>query len=487
MSKNRENLQTLVSLAIAGCIIAGGLWFAGKVLKPQDSTSQITPINPSPSPSPNLKIEERISLGNKMLIKQEETNKIFPEFQSAKQRGVQEMAKGNYEKATQEFQAAISKYPNAPETLIYLNNARIGNNKSYAIAVVPPIGSSIESALTILRGVAQAQNEVNQSGGIHGLPLKIIIANDDDDPEIAKQVAAALAKDPQILGVIGHYSSSTTLAAKDVYKTEKLTAISSTSTSVKITNSSPYLFRTVPSDYAAGRKLADYMCKKLQKKNASVFYNPESSYSQSLKDEFSTALGLECGKVVDEQILSKFSEGFDPIKSVKQAIEKKAEVIMLAAPDERIEEAAQVIQKNDKKLSLLGGDALYHIKTLQNGLYAATGMVMAIAWHIDNNRESTFVRKSQQLWKADVDWNTAMTYNAAEAFIEALRRNNNPTRSSIRDTLAATDFSASGVADRIQFLPSGDSNAPIQLVEIRAANSANPSRSRTGYDFFPIQ
>ncbi|OCQ95670.1 hypothetical protein BCD67_10520 [Oscillatoriales cyanobacterium USR001] len=484
----KEILPTLVSLAIAGCVIAGGLWFAGNFFKQKKSVDRTSSPNSSPSPSPNINVEDRISFGDKMLIKQEEVNQTSPEFQAAKQRGITAMAQGNYQQAIQEFETAIGKYRNAPETLIYLNNARIGDKKSYAIAVVPPIDPSvnynIDSALTILRGIAQAQDEVNQSGGINGVPLKVIIANDDDDAKIAKQIAAALAKDSQILGAIGHYSSGTTLAAKDVYDAEKLTVISSTSTAVKITNSSPFLFRTVPSDYAAARKLADYMCKTLKKKNASVFYSPESAYSQSLKDEFATALGAECGKVVDEQILSKSSVGFDAYKGVKQAIDRGAEVIMLAAPDDRLDEAAQVIQNNNKRLSLLGGDALYHNKILKNGLDEATGMVLAVAWHINSNPNSKFVQNSRQLWSADVDWNTAMTYNAAEAFIEALRRNNNPTRVSIKDTLAATDFSAPGVSDRIQFLPSGDSNTPVQLVEIRAVEN---SRSLTGYDFVPIK
>ncbi len=92
----------------------------------------------------------------------------------------------NYNTAIANLEASLQASPNDPEALIYLNNARIGNQKSYTIAAAVPIGSDVNAALEILRGVAQAQNELNQSGGLSGIPLKVLIANDDNNPETLK-------------------------------------------------------------------------------------------------------------------------------------------------------------------------------------------------------------------------------------------------------------------------------------------------------------
>jgi len=59
------------------------------------------------------------------------------------------IAAGNYTEAVAEFEKAIKNYQNAPETLIYLNNARIGNNKAYAIAIVTPISDDKDSPLNL--------------------------------------------------------------------------------------------------------------------------------------------------------------------------------------------------------------------------------------------------------------------------------------------------------------------------------------------------
>ncbi len=301
----------------------------------------------------------------------------------------------------------IEKYRNAPETRIYLNNARIGTEESRTIAVVIPTPREPTKALEGLRGVAQAQTEINQDGGIDGVPLKVAIANDDDEPKIAEQIASALVKEPHILGVVGHYSSDVTLAAGKVYTSNKLAVISATSTSVDLSNF-PDIFRTVPSDASAAKSLARYMGTNLKQQYAAVFYDPISKYSNSLKSEFVKAVRLQGGKVVDEIDLSE--PGFSAFNSVKQAIERKAEVLMLAPTPNLLDKALQVVVANGGRLNLLGGDVIYDPKTLDFGSNAV-GMVLAMPWDIDNDPKSSFSRQSRKLWGGDVNWLTAMAYD----------------------------------------------------------------------------
>ncbi|MGB3560852.1 MAG: ABC transporter substrate-binding protein [Geitlerinemataceae cyanobacterium] len=63
------------------------------------------------------------------------------------------------------------------------------------------------------------------------------IANDDNNPEIAKQIASEFVKNSDILGVIGPYASDVTSAAGTIYNSGKLVTISPVSTSVKLSTS----------------------------------------------------------------------------------------------------------------------------------------------------------------------------------------------------------------------------------------------------------
>ena len=246
---------------------------------------------------------------------------------------------------------------------------------------------------------------------------------------------------------------------------------------MKISNFSRYVFRTVPSDFMAARRLANYMVKTLQKKNAVVFFNSQSNYSQSLKSEFVSSVSLEGGQVSSEFDLSKAD--FSAAKSIEQATKQGAEVLMLAANTETLDKALQVVQANQKRLAVLGGDDVYAVKTLEVGREQAVNMILAVPWHVKGNSQSDFPQKSRQLWGGDVSWRTALAYDATKALMAALEQNS--TRSGVQQALSSSDFTANGASGTIRFLPSGDRNSPVQLVKIVPGN-----RSPTGYDFEPV-
>lgn len=462
--KNETTILALALLLTVGIVGGGFWWFTNNGVKIGNS------IIPNQEPSSNPSLQDRISFGEKSFT----PGDISP----VKKEGVQAIAAKSYDKAIANFTAALKLNRNDPEALIFLNNARIGSSKSYTIVASVPFGTDPNASLEILRGIAQAQNQVNSSGGVKGVPLRVGIANDDDNPEIAKQIASTLVSNSEVLGVVGPNTSDSTLAAGTIYNSGQLVAISPTSTSVKISNFSRYVFRTVPSDFMAARSLANYMVKTLQKKNAVVFFNSQSNYSQSLKSEFVSSVSLEGGQVVSEFDLSKAD--FSAAKSLEQATKQGAEVLMLAANTETLDKALQVVQINQKRLTLLAGDDVYTSKTLEIGTEQAAGMVLAVPWHIDGAPKSDFPQKSRQLWGADVSWRSALSYDATVALIAALERN--PTRAGVQQAVASSDFSATGASGTIRFLASGDRNAPVQLVKIVPG-----SRSRTGYDFEPVR
>ncbi|MEG5160871.1 ABC transporter substrate-binding protein [Microcoleus sp. AT3-A2] len=474
MSQKNETAVLILSLLITIGLAGAGIWWLtsrGGInlggLSPQNQTFPKSPTGNSPQSE--QAIEQRLSAGQKVLIPEQAT--------TTKQAAVQAIASGNYNAAISDLQASLKTNRNDPEALIYLNNARIGTQKSYTIAAAVPIGADINGAQEILRGVAQAQNEINQSGGISGTPLKVLIANDDNNPEIASQIASAIANNSEVLGVIGHFSSDATLAASKIYQQKQLVAISPTSTSVQLSGVGNNIFRTVPSDRFAANALSRYMLTKLQKKKAAVFFDSASNYSKSLKSEFTTALYGDGGQVVSEFDFAKGN--FNAADSFKSAIAQGAEVIVLAANTATLDQALQVVQVNAKRLPLLAGDDVYTAKILQIGGAGATDMVLAVPWHILADPQSNFPQTSKQLWNAEVSWRTALAYDAAQALIAGLGRN--PTRTGIQQALSGSDFSAKGASGPIRFLPSGDRNRAVQLVTVKPGN-----RTSYGYEFVPI-
>lgn len=463
MSQKNETKVLILSLLITLGLLGGGAWWflnkRGIKISPQPTpNSTVSPPDSTPSPTTPVAnsgaIEARISAGDKLLV----TQATSP----TKQAAIKALATGNYAQAVTELEAALQSNRNDPEALIYLNNAKIGDSQAYSIAVVVPSGSNIDGAKEIMRGVAQAQQEINASDGIKGTPIKILLANDDNNPEVAKQLAQALVDNPDVLGVVGHWSSGVTLAAGEVYQQEKLPVISAVSTSVKLSGAGNYIFRTVPSDRFAGSSLARYLLTELKQQKAAIVFNSQSNYSQSLKEVVATDLFGAGGEVVAEFDTS--SPNFNAAEVIKQTNARDGQALMLATDVSQLDKALQVLQVNDGKLILLGGDSLYNAKTLQIGGKDALGMVLAIPWHILANPQAAFPQAARKLWGGEVSWRTAMAYDATKALIAALERQ--PSRQGVQQALSAPDFVAQGAAGEIRFLASGDRNQATQLVQV---------------------
>ncbi len=465
MNNNKETQILIISLIATLGIVALGIGiFRDKIFSGQNSTNITKPADD------NTQII--FTTGEKELIKTTD----------AKTKGITAFASGNYDEAKNQFEISLKQQKNDPEALIYLNNSRIGKSDSYTIAVIAPVSSTPNEAPEILRGIAQGQNNINNSPQkINGKYLKIMIVDESNNAKKAEKAANELIEKKEVLGVVGHWSSGVTLAAGQVYQSNKLVAISPISTSIKLSGFGNFIFRTTPSDLFAGNALAIHSIKKLNKRKAVIFYDSTSNYSKSLKSVFTTGLYGDGGEVITEFDLHDTK--FNAFNSLQKAKQKGAEIIMLIPSSDQpiLDQALKVAKANEEKLPILAGDDFYSNEILQSGGRDLRGTVVAIAWHIKAHNNAPFVMESRQLWGGDASWRTVTSYDAIQAFITALKTNPNPNRENVQQALSNSDFTAQGATSEIHFLPSGDRNQKAQLVKVVPVQS-----STSGYEFSPI-
>jgi branched-chain amino acid transport system substrate-binding protein len=467
MTQKKENVILLLSLLITTGVIAGGLWW---LFKKSLNISDNAPKSDRQVIVATDGVARKPSAGDKILFQRD----LNPEKQAA----AKAIAAQNYTEGSSLLQQSLSKQHNDPEALIYLNNARIGKNQAYSIAVPVPISTEETTAKEILRGVAQAQSEINQQGGINNIPLKVLIVNDHNDPQTAQQVAQELVKDKDVLGVVGHFSSGVTLATAPIYEQNKLVAISPSSTAIEITNAGDYIFRTVPSDRFTSSALAKYLLDQLQLRQAAIIYNSQSAYSKSLQETFTTDVLSNGGEVVAEVDLSE--NNFNPAEALKTIQAQGAEALVFLNDSATVDKAYLLMQLNNRQLPLLGGNSLYKPQTLQIAGEKAQGLVLAVPWDALGSPNTEFTAAARRLWGGDVNWRTAMAYDATQVLATGLAQN--PSRSGIQAALSQSDFNVSGASGKIKFLTSGDRNAAVQLVTVQPGD-----RSSYGYDFVPLK
>lgn len=341
---------------------------------------------------------QRISWGNRVLL----TGKAHP----SKQAGAEALARQDYRVAITALEEARQGDPTDPETLIYLNNARLRDRDAYGIAVVVPVSAYPAETASLLRGIAQAQTRLNQSGGVRGTGVRIAIADEGDTSRVSS-LATALAEHPDIIAVIGH--DRTAAAAADVYDGQ-LAAILPTAAAVEPQGS---LQSLAHSPVSAAAALADY-ADRIGHRTATLLYSGDSDTSVAFQEQFAEALTAVGGQVVQAQDIDS--------RSGRAA---KAELIAFSLEKENVLEAAvgyvKTLDGPLRPQHLLADQALYQPERLEELGSLADGLILAVPDFLHESPASPFDEAAQALWQTPLTWHSAAGYAASQQLFDALR------------------------------------------------------------------
>jgi branched-chain amino acid transport system substrate-binding protein len=469
--KYRLKTETVVPIGLVLLILLIFFWLSNRRennYTPLIGLHNIGDKNSAQS-DPNGQLANRISLGNAILVTADST----PEKQIA----TQAFAYGYYSVALDRFNSSLNINYNDPEALIYANNALAATRgNEIKIGASVPIGGSLNVAKEILRGIAQAQQEINQQGGIEGRLIQIEIANDDNEPEIAKQIATKFINDPKILAVIGHNSSDASIAAAPLYQKAGLVMISPTSVARELSGLGSYIFRTTPSTRVIADTLVNYAVESAGVKKIAICADSQSQASKSFKEEFTLTL-LDYGGDVTATACNFSDPNFNPSEILSKLVSDGATALLLIPDVKKIQPAIEIARANSKRLPLLGNHTMYTFATLQEGQVYVNGIVLAVPWYPTTT--SDFVVHAKQLWGSVGSWRTATAYDATKAAIKGLKAK--ASRQQLRNSLANAGFFVEGAAGTVSFLPSGDRKGKATLVKVLPGKN-----SGTGYDFTAI-
>jgi branched-chain amino acid transport system substrate-binding protein len=423
---------------------------------------KVQPLNRTLDPpsislsSTSQPLANRFSWGDKLLIPANVT--------AEKRQGISAYSNQNYTQAIAYFQQSLAQSPNDPETVIYLNNAQVANKQTVKIAAVVPIGSNLDVAQEMLRGIAHAQSEFNDQGG----NLQIQIINDENDPEIAQQVAKTLVKDASILAVIGSNASNASLAAAPIYQQGGLVMITPTSTSGELSNFGSHIFRAAPTNDDMANTLAEYVVKTAKRKNVAVCYDSQAPDNVTFKDTFIPALTAQGGTFINTQC-ELAAPDFNAENAVNNLISSGAEAVLLAPHIDRLNRAIDLAKANKWKMLLLGTYSLNTAQITESGQGDLNGVVLPVPFHHQQDSAQNFAAQAYEIWGKNtmLTWRTATSYDATKAIAVGLQTNK--TRNDLQQTLHDSNFTIAGANSQVQFLPSGDRLIKSALVEVKAS------------------
>ena len=134
------------------------------------------------------------------------------------------------------------------------------------------------------KGAAKAVEDINAQGGIKGKKLELVVGDDACDPKQAVTVANKMVDQDKVLAVVGHFCSSSSIPASEVYNAAGVISITPASTNPTYTERGlPGVFRTCGRDDQQGTTAANYIVDKFKSKRVVILHDKDT-YGQGLAD-----------------------------------------------------------------------------------------------------------------------------------------------------------------------------------------------------------
>ncbi|MDP1759364.1 MAG: branched-chain amino acid ABC transporter substrate-binding protein [Thermodesulfovibrionales bacterium] len=315
----------------------------------------------------------------------------------------------------------------------------------------PMTGDQAKMGTDFKNGVTLAVEEWNAKGGVLGKKIKIMVEDDQHEPKQAVSIANKIVNAGAV-GIIGHFNSSCSIPASDVYNRAGIPMISPGSTNPKLTEKGyKGVFRVCGRDDQQGKVGAEFVINKLKLKKIAIIHD-KTTYGQGLADEFKKFVA---GKV-EVVYYSGIIQGDKDFKTVLTAMkEKKPELIYFGG----IYPEAGLIVRQAKELGinvpLMSGDGTIDPKFIEiAGAKAAEGTYLTFSPDARKiPTAKTFIDSYEKKY-GEIGPYSMYAYDAANVMLTAIREAGTKDGKAIIEKLHSMEFN--GAVGKIKFDEKGD-------------------------------
>lgn len=223
-------------------------------------------------------------------------------------------------------------------------------------------------------GVQLAVENLNESGGINGRKLKLIVENDKNSVKGAIEADAQLIKGG-VVSIIGHMTSSQTLGVESFIQDHQIPLISPTASSPLLSGKQDCIFRLNPSSDKSAAVMGNYAYTHLEKKRIAVLYDIKNqAYSLPYALSFITSF-KELGGSVPLQFNFSSEEGVSWREVIDLIDEYDVSGVTIVASAADIAAFAKTKQEYGKTWKLYASGWAHTQRLLELGEAAVEGMV----------------------------------------------------------------------------------------------------------------
>ena len=283
-------------------------------------------------------------------------------------------------------------------------------------------------------GVILAIEDINQSGGIAGRKVELVVRDDRQDDESAKQAIRELIKE-DVVAIIGPMTSSMAVATQPLVTNARVVAVSPTVTTDQLSGQDDFFMRVTAPLSRKAERLAGYVVNKLNLKKFAVVYDVSNrAFTETWLNSFNKSLlanGAEV--VVAEEFISQPDIHFLPIAKRILKTEPEGVLLLCNAIDTAL--LAQQIRKLESTVALFSSEWAFTTDLISFGGRPVNGMIAFLTFNSNSQKASylTFKKRFTKRFGYVPSFASVLAHDAASFLSAGL--NKNPSRKGLKASL----------------------------------------------------
>ena len=283
-------------------------------------------------------------------------------------------------------------------------------------------GRVADSGISARDAAQLAVEQCNQTGGILGRKVRLVIKDDQQKPEIAQKCAQELIREG-VVAVIGPMTSNIAKAIAPIANEAKVVFMSPTATTELLSGRDDYFFRVASTSGLFAARSAHYLTQFDVMLRVAVAYDQDNaSFSENWVDNFRRSFSRKGGVVISSV---GFRAGDDRtfLDIARSLLTAEPDGIVIVANSFDAALLCQQIRKIDSQMKIFLSDWSATERLLEMGGKAVEGVIVIQAFDRASQapRYQTFRRAYLSRFQREPGFPGVNTYDAIQVMLKALR------------------------------------------------------------------
>ena len=301
-------------------------------------------------------------------------------------------------------------------------------------------------------GAELATLQLNEAGGVQGVPVQLItrgiptqrfVNEDINDTEYVADLALELIVEEKVSAIVGPNRSTYAVIVGEIAQQHGIPMMATSATNPSVTAAGDFIFMAAFTDDFQGKAVATFAMQDLGAQTAAVLTHRNDVYSEGLSQTFIDNFTVDGGEVVADEF---YAAGDTDFTVQLTAIAEAAPEVIFSTGF--LPEVPVVVQQARDEIGItatfIGGDAWDNVALIESAGAVIDGSFFSSGFSAEAEPDDLgedahqFVTAYTTMFGMLPDGGAALGYDALRLVVEAMRRADDLTPTTIRDQLAAT-------------------------------------------------